>query len=362
MAASQPPRSGHELKALVRYDKPAGSVGLMDVPVPKVGDDEVLVEVKFAGVCGTDVHIYHDRYHTTIPLILGHELAGAIVQVGSAVSSWRVGDRVVVENNPHACGKCQACRRGSVNICPEKRAIGFRSDGCFAEYIKVPANVLHRIPEGLSDLAAALAEPTAVAVHATVERGRLESEDVVAVFGPGPIGLISAQTALAMGAKRVTLIGVARDALRLEMAASLGIETVNCQSDDDRWRDVVSGADLIIEASGSPQAIAECFRLVGRVGRVVPVGLIGQERIDIPWNAVMNKETTVAFSYSSKPHNWEMALSLLASGKIAAEKMITAVLPLSEWRQAFSLTEDARAIKVLLLVRVAHLPADPSSE
>ncbi|MHB9035433.1 MAG: zinc-dependent alcohol dehydrogenase [Armatimonadota bacterium] len=336
------------MKALVKYDRGEGNVKLMDVAIPEIDADEVLIEVKATGVCGSDLHIYHGTYDTTIPLILGHEYAGCITHTGESSGEWRVGDRVVMENNPHACGRCTACRRGSPNICPEKRAIGFRSDGCFADYIKAPVNVLHRIPDDVSYNIAALTEPMAVAVHATYERGTLEQGDFVAVFGPGAIGMMCALVARRMGASKVILIGVDRDAARMEIARSLGIQTINCQA-DNAWRKAVEGADLIIEASGNPNAINEALNLVSRAGRLVPVGITGRERVDIPWDKVLNKETILAFSYSSTPESWDMALSLLADDNIHAEKLISASLPLIDWTKGFSLTEEGQTGKVLLI-------------
>ena len=336
------------MKALVKHGDGDGNVSVTEMPVPEIADDEVLIEVKATGVCGSDIHIYRGTYATDLPLILGHEYAGCIVEVGVAVSGWRVGDRVVMENNPHACGMCAVCRKGCFNICPQKRAIGFRSHGCFAEYIKAPANVLHRIPDGLSYEAAALSEPMAVAVHATYERGVLQAGDFVVVFGPGSIGIMSALVAQQMGASRVLVIGVERDIARMRIAEGLGIQTVDSQAHSD-WRDLASGADLVVEASGNRNAIRDGLDLVGRAGRFVPVGITGCDSISIPWDATLNKETTVCFSYSSKPDNWRMALALLSSGKIRTEHLISDSFSLEDWEQAFRLTEESQRGKVLLI-------------
>lgn len=336
------------MKALVKCAKGEGNVKLMDVPVPTVGDDEALIQVKATGVCGSDLHIYHGTYDTNVPLILGHEYAGRIVKLGASVKKWQIGDRVAMENNPGACGKCAACRRGSVNICPHKRAIGFRSNGCFAEYIKAPVKLLHRISDGLSYNVAALAEPMAVAVHATYERGALENGDWVAIFGPGSIGMMCALVAKKMGAAQVTLVGIERDRARLELARSLGIDVINCQA-DSQWREPIDGVDLAIDASGNANAIRDCFELVSRSGRFVPIGITGLESIAVPWDAVLNKETTVAFSYSSKPANWDMALSILADDHIECERLISETLPLAQWRKAFDLTAQAQHAKVMLI-------------
>ncbi len=160
---------------MVKYDRGVGKVKLTDVPVPEVSDDQVLIRAEIAGVCGTDVHIHQDRYETAIPVTLGHEFSGRIVQVGKRVDGWTIGHRVVAAN--YACGRCRVCLKGSPNTCPQKRAIGFRSDGCFAEFIAVPASVLHRIPDNVDDRTAALTEPLAVAVHATMTRGALNEGD-----------------------------------------------------------------------------------------------------------------------------------------------------------------------------------------
>ncbi|MHB0857567.1 MAG: zinc-dependent alcohol dehydrogenase [Anaerolineae bacterium] len=335
------------MKAVVKYAKGAGKVDLMEMPVPQIGSKEALLKVKVAGICGTDVHIYHDRYNTAVPLVLGHEFVGVVVELGTQVMGWALGERAVVENNPYACGVCRACLRGSPNICPQKRAIGFYSDGCFAEFIRVPANVLHHVPGSLPDKVAALAEPMAVATHATVSRGQISKGERVVVFGPGAVGLLSAAIARARGAE-VTVLGIGRDATRLQIAADLGMRAVNTEQ-DPHWRESLCDADVVIEGSGSRQAIRDGFDLLGRVGRYIAIGIVGGEEVSIPWNLALNKEITLAFCYSSQPQDWEMGLSLMAGGELAVERLATDVLPMAEWRQGLRMAEEGQGIKVLLV-------------
>ena len=174
------------MKALVKTAKGMGNIEIRDVSIPKIPkDDWVLIKIKAAGVCGTDLHIWHDQFFYWPPVILGHEFSGEIVEMGSKVTGFDTGDRVVVEPHSLACGKCEFCRQGKIQICSDKRSPGWGIDGAFTEYIVMPSLLLHKIPDGLSYELAAIAEPMAIAVHQVVERGRIECQDFVVVTGAG---------------------------------------------------------------------------------------------------------------------------------------------------------------------------------
>ena len=178
------------MKALVKYQSGDGFVELRDVKIPEIKNDEVLIRVKACGICGSDIHILHDEFKNYPPVILGHEFSGEIAEVGKKVDGWNKGDRVVSELHIEACRVCYLCRNGQAQICPKKRAIGSGSNGAFAEYMKVPTWLLHRIPESVSFEAAALTEPTAISIDAIIETGKVKPGDFVAITGPGPIGLL----------------------------------------------------------------------------------------------------------------------------------------------------------------------------
>lgn len=213
-----------------------GNIEIRDIPVPKPADDEVLVEVAAAGICGTDIHIKHDQSFYTPPVILGHEYSGKVVEVGADVTLVREGDLVVSPATAY-CGQCYQCKTGHMNRCTfdEKRILGVsKADGAFAQYLTVPEYIIHHIPKGVSMEAAALAEPTACVVHALVEKTPICAGDIVVVQGPGTMGLLSVQVAKAMGAGKVIVTGVSSDRWRLDIAEQTGADvTIDVQSESD---------------------------------------------------------------------------------------------------------------------------------
>ena len=199
------------MQALVKTQKGSGFIELRDAPEPSPGAGEVLIEVKACGICGTDIHVWHDQFPYWPPVIMGHEFSGEIVAAGPETGLFKVGDRVVGEPHTQACGHCYLCRTGNIQICALKRSPGWGIDGAFTKYLKMPERLLHRIPDSMSYDLAALVEPTANTVHDVVERARVAAGDFVLVLGPGPIGLLAALTARAAGARAVAIVGAPAD-------------------------------------------------------------------------------------------------------------------------------------------------------
>lgn len=341
--------------ALMKLKKGKGFVELREVEEPKIKDDEVLIQVMAAGICGTDIHIYHDEHPYWPPLILGHEFSGKITQVGEAVEGWKKGDRVVAEPHTQTCGVCQYCRSGRLQFCPQKRGVGWGQDGAFASFVKIPGRLLHRIPDNVSFEEAALAEPMAIAVTGVLERTRVEPEDLVVVLGPGPVGLLSAVIAKAEGAAKVIVSGTAMDVpLRLKAARKLGIDYIVNVDEEDLSEKVRSltggwGADLVVEASGSEKAINQALEIVKRDGRVSVIGIVGRKNINMEWDRAVFKAIRIIFSFSSSPTSWERGLSLMATGKVKISPLISHKFPLADWEKAFGLCEEKKTIKALLI-------------
>jgi len=342
------------MRALVKTAKGQGQLELRDGPLPKVETGEVLLRVRACGICGSDLKIQDDQHPYMPPVVIGHEFAGEIVEVGDGVSGWQVGDRVVAEQHFKACGHCRQCLTGNAFACSSKRAPGYFTDGAFAEFIKVPAWLLHRIPLNLNFIEAAFSEPSAVAAHGMLDRTGINPEDVVLILGCGPIGLVAAKMAQAEGASQVIITGIDRDEkARLPKARELGIgHVVNVMQDDLEGlvNDLTDGegADVVIELSGALPAIVQSFQLARRLGRV---GIIGQpptDEVKIPYRQAMFRALTVAFSYSSKYTSWERALSLFERGAVQPSHFITHVLPLEEWERGFDLSRSGEAVKVVL--------------
>ncbi len=342
------------MRALVKTAEGPGNLELREVPVPQIGADEALIRVRACGICGSDLKIQDDQHPYTPPVVIGHEFAGEISEIGAGVSGWQVGDRVVSEQHIGACGHCRQCLTGNAFACSAKRAPGYFTDGAFTEFIKVPAWLLHRIPEKLSFVEAAFTEPSAVAAHGMLDRTGINPEDVVVILGCGPIGLVAAKMAQEEGASKVIVTGIDRDEIaRLPKGREIGIDhVVNVMKED--LAGLVNnlthgeGADVVIELSGALPAINQAFQLARRLGRV---GIIGQppaDEIKIPYRQAMFRALTVSFSYSSKYTSWERALSLFERGAINPSQFITHVLPLEAWEQGFELSRSGQAVKVVL--------------
>ncbi len=338
------------MKAVVKTQKGDGYIELLEVeePTPKPG--WVVLAVSGAGICGTDIHILHDEHPYWPPVTLGHEFAGRIAGTGPGVEGWAPGDRVVCEPHALACGVCHLCRRGLVQLCGHKRAPGWGIDGALARYVAVPAHLLHRIPDEVGDLAAGVCEPTAISVSA-IERVGVRPGETVAVLGPGPIGLITAMVARAMGADRVVVVGRSSSLRRLEVGSKLGLEVWNSEELDvvEAAREATQGrgVDLVVDTSGAAGALASGVRMLRRRGRMCAVGVSGRESIEFPWDAALFAAIDLQFSFSSSYTSWDAALSLMRSGAVETEPLTT-VFPLENWDEAFEAVERREVVKALL--------------
>ena len=343
------------MQALVKTQKGNGFIELRDVPEPTFTDDEVLIEVKAAGICGTDVHVMHDTFPYWPPVILGHEFSGVIIDVGKNVTDWKTGDRVVGEPHTRHCGKCYLCRRGHVQNCAEKRSPGWGIDGAFTKYLKYDPKLLHRIPDAMTFEQAAIVEPAANTVTDIVERGAIEAGDFVVLLGPGPIGLLAAQVARAAGAREVLIVGAPADEdLRLSTARGLGFEQVINFAEINPLEKCLEltdgrGADLVIECSGAPPAIAQTFDLVRKWGRICAIGLTGKRPVQLDWDAAMTKVVTLFFNMSTAYASWDKTIAMMANGSLNVDPIITHTLPLTEWEKGFEVIEKLEALKVVFI-------------
>ncbi len=342
------------MRALVKTASGPGNLEIKEVSVPQINSDEVLVRVRACGICGSDLKIQDDQHPNTPPVIIGHEFSGEIVELGKNVTGWEIGDRVVSEQHFKACGHCRQCLTGNAFACSQKRSPGYFSDGAFAEFIKVPAWLMHRIPGNLSFVEAAFSEPAAVAAQGMLDRTGINPEDVVLILGCGPIGLVAAKMAQVSGAAKVIITGVERDEkARLPKARELGIDFVVNSTKTDMIQLVNEvtageGADVVIELSGAPVAITQAFTLAKRLGRIGIIGQPPEEEIKIPYRQALFRALTVSFSFSSKFSSWEKVLSLFGRGAIQPLQFITHVLPLEEWERGFELYRNGEAVKVVL--------------
>ena len=343
------------MKALVKTDKGQGNIEIREVPEPVLpGEDWVLIQVRAAGVCGTDLHIWHDAFPYWPPVVMGHEFSGVIEKTGSLVRNFKVGDRVVAEPHSLACGVCEECRQGRIQICRDKRSPGWGIDGAFARKVAMPSFLLHRIPDGLSDELAALAEPMAIVIHQVLERGRVEFQDVVVVTGAGPVGIMAAFAAKAAGASRVILVGTnAGKHLRFRTARELGIvDIVNAQEEDTvakvlTWTDG-RGADLVVETSGAAAAIGSTVDMVRKCGRISAIGISSREMVEFPWKRAIYKVLDIVFNMSSSYTSWDRALKMLAAHP-ELSRLVTRKAGLEDWEQVFRELEEEKSVKSVFI-------------
>ena len=344
------------MEALVKTKHGKGFMAIQEVDTPVPDRHEVLIKIKAAGICGSDIHFYDGSLtHCIPPVILGHEFSGEIVQIGDDVTKFSVKDRVVSEPHKGGCGLCRFCHTGQTEVCPEKRAIGYKIDGAFAPFITMPEASLQRIPDHLSFEHAALAEPLAVVIKGVLERVRVNPEDFVVVLGCGPVGLLAANAAKAEGARCVVITGTDLDEdTRLKAAREMDIDHVINVQQDNLKETILSltngiGADLVVEACGVEAAINQAFDILRIDGRIAAIGHTGRESLSMPWETALHKAAHVTWSFSSSWSSWEKAVSMLSSGKIEAGKIISHTYPLNDWETAFSALERLQAIKVLLI-------------
>jgi L-iditol 2-dehydrogenase len=261
-----------------------------------------------------------------------------VADLGHGVDpSWE-GQRVVCETYFTTCESCQWCRDGRRNLCPWRRSIGSWRDGGFAARMILPARNLHRVPDGVSDHAAALAEPLACVCHSLLDPPVLSAGDRVLVTGPGPMGLIAAQVAGACGCE-VTVKGVERDLPRLQIAREVGLTTTTEQPEDGSF-------DVALECSGSAGGAASALAAVRRAGRYVGIGIFGRA-IQVDLDQLLYKELVMTSGFASTPQSWRRALTLLSDGSLQLEPLVTRVAPLAEWRDVFDDLRAGNGLKVL---------------
>jgi L-iditol 2-dehydrogenase len=346
------------MKALRKLTAADEHLVLVEVDEPAARPGWVVLDVTYAGVCGTDLHIMHNRFPSWPPVTLGHEFTGRVAAVGDGVGGWAPGDRVVCEPHSLACGVCHLCRRGMAHMCERKRSPGWGIDGGMAAKVAMPAHLLHRVPDGVSDLAAALCEPTAIAVTA-VERMPVEPGSTVLVLGPGAVGLLAALVARACGAGRTVVVGRSSSAARLKLARDeLGLETWDADEVDvpEAAREATGGrgADLVLECAGAAATVATGIGALRRGGRLSVLGMSGRPTLEVPWDLAMHRALDVSFSLSSSWSSWDGALGLMASGAVEPAPLAT-VFPLADWPAALSAITGRTAVKALLDPRGAAL-------
>jgi len=327
-----------------------------DVPQPGICPEDVLIEVKACGICGSDVHGMDGSTGRRLPpIIMGHEAAGVIAEVGADVEGWKKGERVTFDSTV-SCGRCHFCRRGRSNLCDDRRVLGvsceeYRCDGAFAEYVAVPARILYRLPEKLSFKQATFTEPLSVAVHA-VNRTTISVNDKAVVVGSGMVGLLVTQALRATGCGDIVAVDI--DQKRLDLAIKLGAD-VGLKADECNVPEEVMkrtdglGADIAFEVVGITPAIKTAVAVLRKGGALTLIGNFCPT-VEWPLQSVVTREISVYGSYISCGE-YPTCLEMIASGAVNVDALISATVPLSEGAAWFKrlYNKEAGLYKVILL-------------
>lgn len=341
------------MKAIVKAASAPGTE-IRDVPVPSPGPGEILLKVKRAGVCGTDLHIYvWDRWsqgRVKPPVTLGHEFVGEVIELGEGVTNVKLGDLVSSESHV-VCHTCVACRTNLAHVCENTRTLGIDINGGFAEYVTIPAVNAWHIPPGVPLEVAAIMEPTGNAVH-TAFAGPLSGCNI-AVTGCGPIGLFAIGIAKAAGATRVIASDVSP--YRLELARQMKADAVVDVSREnfvDRVKELTHGRGLdgVLEMSGNPQAMRDGLQALRNGGRLSLLGL-PTEPFELDWNRLLIfKGITLHGIVGRRMYEtWDQLDQLLRSGRLDLRPSITHVMPMEKFDEAIALLREGKAGKVVLV-------------
>lgn len=358
------------MKAVAKTAYGPEHLSYMDVPKPICGDNDIVLKVKAAGICGSDMPLLYGpdeaKYeHYTYPMVIGHEFAGEVYEVGKNVTDWKPGDRVVSDNTGYVCGHCPACETGQYLLCPERKGIGGDMDGGMAEYVRIPGVVLQRdaasirrIPDNMAFEYAAVMDPICNAYKAIVQEAKILPGDYVVIYGNGPLGLFSVQIAKLINAAKIIVVSTKRSAPKRNPICEVLGATDILMADDPQ---LVAK----IKALGGEDGIAAVINCASRSANILPQAV----EILRPGGAfVMVGYTRQAISYAEDPADlmghkgihfighmgydhtsWRNVLALYREGRIDMSPIVTHKLPLSRWREGFELFTAREAAKVVLM-------------
>lgn len=339
------------MPALVNYARDPLSVELREVKVPEIGEHDVLLRVGAVSICGSDLHQWRGSHSWAVnyPCILGHEFAGTVAAIGRSVGSFKEGDRVVSETAAVIDESSPLSRAGLYNLDPSRRGFGYGVDGAMTEYVRVPDRCLHRIPDSVPFHKASLTEPCAVAYNAVCVNGRVRPGDRVLIIGPGPIGLLCAKMAKLSGAGEVIVAGLPADHHRLEIARRVGADTTL----DTNVRDYISqrgdglGVDVAVDASGNSATLKIALECVRPAGQIIKVGW-GPQPMQFSLDPLVQKNVTLSGSFSHNWPIWERVISMIVSGQLDLDPVISRVCDLPHWQECFEKMEAGEYVKAVL--------------
>jgi threonine 3-dehydrogenase len=339
------------MKALVK-DNPERGASIRDLETPAIGDNDLLVNVKAAAICGTDIHIYQwNEYASSriqIPLVFGHEYAGEVVQVGKNVTNFKEGDRVAAETHV-PCGHCYQCTTGLQHICQDMKILGVHVDGAFADYTILPDVCAWKLDPSISYKIGATMEPFGIGVHALSKTQPAGKK--VAVFGSGPIGIYAQVVAKMSGAESVIAVDIKPE--RLELAGKMGADVLINASEKDVAQEIHGitngfGVDIAVELSGSPVAVKDAGKVLRRGGDLVFVGLFsGPVELDLTNDIIYKEANVYGITGRIMWDTWWSAQSMLLSGKLDLDPVVTHEFGLEDFNTALELAESGKSGKIV---------------
>ncbi len=328
-----------------------------DMPEPEIGPDDVLIQVKACGICGSDIHGMDGSTGRRLPpIVMGHEASGIIAKLGKKVQNWKTGDRVTFDSTV-SCGNCHFCQKGKINLCDNRKVLGvsceeYRCDGAFAEYVAVPDRILYRLPEAISFEQATFTEPLSVATHA-VNRTPKSPNDTAVVVGSGMVGLLVVQALRAAGCAKIIAVDI--DQSRLDLACKLGADMGLRADQCDVSKEVMQstdnlGADIALEVVGLTETVKTAEAVLRKGGALTLVGNFSPT-VDWPLQSVVTREISVYGSYISCGE-YPVCLEMMARGAINVDALISATAPLAEGAAWFKRLYDKEPglLKVILIL------------
>lgn len=338
------------MKALAKLHAEKG-IWLTEADIPKIGHNDLLIKIKKTAICGTDMHIYHwdewSQKTIPVPMIVGHEYVGTVVEIGQEVRGYKIGDRVSGEGHI-TCGHCRNCRAGRRHLCRNTSGIGVNRQGSFAEYLAIPAFNAFKIPDNISDELAAVFDPFGNAVHTALSFD-LVGEDVL-ITGAGPIGIMAAAVARHAGARHVVITDL--NQYRLDLAKKMGASrVVNVAQENltDVMEDLgmTEGFDVGLEMSGVPVAVRDMLAKMNNGGKIAMLG-IPPEDVAVDWNQVIFKGLTIKGIYGREMFETWYKMASLIQGGLDISPIISHQLNVDDFQQGFDIMGSGQSGKVIL--------------
>jgi L-iditol 2-dehydrogenase len=328
-----------------------GKIEFRDIKRPEIGSDEILMQTKRIGVCGSDIHVFHGLHpYTSYPIVQGHEVSGVVAAVGENVEGFSVGDKITFTPQV-TCGECYPCQHDMYHICETLKVMGFQTDGSGQEYFPLPAWNAIKLSDDFSLDHAALIEPIAVAVHALQRGGEVRGKKVL-VLGAGTIGNLTAQTAKALGAESVMITDISE--YKLEKAKACGIDFVINSAEDDLTQAVATDfgptkADMILECVGVQQTVDQAVENARKGTTIVIVGVFG-DKPTVDLGLVQDRELSLVGTLMYKKEDFEKAVELISEGKMCLDDLVTHRFTFEQYLDAYHTIEESNGeyMKVMI--------------